>query len=54
MWEQDKIVSTKAGEPHTDSVPNRPKRTLGVLKGKIQTAPDFDETPLEVIEAFEG
>lgn len=30
------------------------KRVLGSLKGKIWIAPDFDETPQEIIDAFEG
>ena len=38
-----------------DLVPHRrAERKLGVLKGKIHIAPDFDETPPEVIDAFEG
>ncbi len=28
------------------------KRKLGVLKGQIWIAPDFDETPQEVIDSF--
>lgn len=30
------------------------KRPLGLFKGQIWIAPDFDETPEEVIAAFEG
>ena len=29
-----------------------PKRKMGALKGQIWIAPDFDETPQEVIDAF--
>lgn len=32
----------------------RRKRALGSLKGQIWIAPDFDETPQEIIDAFEG
>lgn len=31
----------------------RPARRLGLFDGKIFVAPDFDETPPEVIEALE-
>ena len=30
------------------------ERRLGSLKGKIWIAPDFDDTPQEIIDAFEG
>jgi prevent-host-death family protein len=30
------------------------KRPLGLFKGQIWIAPDFDETPEEIIAAFEG
>ena len=30
----------------------RPGRTPGILKGKIWLAPDFDETPQDVIDSF--
>ena len=32
----------------------RRERKLGALAGKMRIAADFDETPSEVIEAFEG
>ena len=54
-WRGERIVIAKAGKPYLDLVPHRgPERKLGALKGKIRIAPDFDETPLEVIEDFEG
>ena len=31
----------------------RPKRP-GLLRGRIHLAPDFDETPADVIDVFEG
>lgn len=30
------------------------RRTPGTLRGKIQMAPDFDETPDEIIDMFYG
>ena len=54
-WQGEKVVIAKAGKPYLDLVPHRaPERKLGALKGKIRVAPDFDETPQEVIDAFEG
>ncbi len=54
-WEGEEIVITKAGEPYLRLEPYRKpktKRKLGVLKGQIWIAPDFDETPQEVIDSF--
>ena len=55
-WKGEEIVIAKAGKPYLDLVPHRGRtpRKLGLLKGRIWIAPDFDETPMEVIEAFEG
>ncbi len=54
-WEGEEIVIAKAGEPYLRLEPYRKpktKRKSGVLKGKIWIAPDFDETPQEVIDSF--
>ena len=54
-WEGEQIVIAKAGEPYLRLLPYREKKTkrkLGALKGQIWIAPDFDETPQEVIDAF--
>ena len=54
-WEGEKIVITKAGEPYLRLEPYRKqkvKRKLGALKGQIWIAPDFDETPQDVIDSF--
>ena len=54
-WEGEEIVITKAGEPYLRLEPYREpktKRKSGVLKGQIWIAPDFDETPQEVIDSF--
>ena len=54
-WQGERVVIAKAGKPYLDLVPHRgSERKLGALKGKIWIAPDFDETPEEIIEAFEG
>ncbi len=54
-WEGEEIVIAKSGQPYLRLQPYREprgKRTLGTLAGQIRMAPDFDETPPEVIEAF--
>ena len=56
-WQGERVVIAKAGKPYLDLVPHRAKmgnRKLGLLKGQIWVAPDFDETPKQVIDAFEG
>ena len=54
-WQGERVVIAKAGKPYLDLVPHRgPERRLGALKGKISIGQDFDETPPEVIEDFEG
>lgn len=51
------IIISKAGKPLVKLVPldvdDRP-RIPGRFKGQIMIAPDFDETPEEIIAAFEG
>ena len=54
-WEGEEIVIAKAGEPYLRLEPYRErleKRKLGGLEGQIWIAPDFDETPQEVIDSF--
>lgn len=54
-WQGEEVVIAKAGEPYLRLEPYREqksKRKLGVLKGQIRMAPDFDETPQEVIDSF--
>ena len=54
-WQGEKVVIAKEGKPYLDLVPHRrPERKLGALKGQIWIAPDFDETPQEIIDAFES
>lgn len=40
----DNLKNTRIIET-IDSQIKKPKRRFGILKGKIQMAPDFDETP---------
>ena len=53
----EEVVIAKAGMPMVRLVPvqrdTRPRKP-GRFKGKISIAADFDHTPEEVIEAFEG
>ena len=54
-WEGEEIVIARSGEPYLRLEPyreRRARRTLGMLKGQIRIAPDFDETPREVIDSF--
>ncbi len=50
------IIGSDAGEPMAKIVPyqqkNPPRRILGVWKGKVKIADDFDEIPAEIAEAF--
>ena len=54
-WEGEEIIIAKAGEPYLRLEPYRRargRRTLGVFAGQIQLAPDFDETPQDVVDSF--
>ena len=56
-WEGEEVIIARSGKPYLRLVPYRPQknpRIPGDLKGQIWIAPDFDETPDEVIRAFEG
>ena len=56
-WQGEEVVIARDGEPYLYLRPYRgatKPRPLGLLKGKIWMAPDFDETPQDVIDAFEG
>ena len=55
--EGEELVLGKAGKPIARLVPYREvrqPRKPGRLAGKIWIAPDFDETPEDIIAAFEG
>lgn len=57
VWRGERVVIAKAGKPYLDLLPhreNRIQRKPGRFKGRIQMADDFDHTPEDIIEAFEG
>ena len=55
-WSGEEIVIARAGKPYLLLQPyrERRRREIGSLEGQIWSAEDFGDTPLEVIEAFEG
>ena len=56
-WQGEEVVIARDGEPYLYLLPYRgiarPRRP-GDLEGQVRMAPDFDETPQDVIDAFEG
>ena len=53
VWEGEEVVIARAGEPYLRLMPYRePDRRLGLLKGRIRIADDFDDTPQDVIDSF--
>jgi prevent-host-death family protein len=54
----EEVVIARAGKPAVRLVPvappKKPRRKPGLWKGKGWIAPDFDETPEWLIDAFEG
>ena len=57
VWRGERVIIAKAGKPYLDLLPHRdvrPPRRPGRFKGQIWMADDFDVTPDEVIDAFEG
>ena len=56
-WSGDTIIIAKAGKPYLDLIPHKvssQQRQPGRYKGKITISKDFDQTPIDIIEAFEG
>lgn len=56
-WNGDRIVIARAGKPYLDLLPHQaslPDRQPGRLKGEIVLGADFDQTPRDIIDAFEG
>jgi antitoxin (DNA-binding transcriptional repressor) of toxin-antitoxin stability system len=56
-WAGEEVVIAKAGKPYLDLVPHKQScepRVPGGYEGQIKIADDFDQTPSEVIAAFEG
>jgi prevent-host-death family protein len=54
----DEVTITSHGKPVAKIVPavaKRPRSALfGAMRGQITVAPDFDETPDDIIDAMEG
>jgi prevent-host-death family protein len=53
----EEVVIAKDGKPLVKLVPIRvpeAPRQPGRLRGRLRMAPDFDRTPEDVIDAFEG
>lgn len=54
----EETIIAKSGKPVAKLVPissEKPKRQLGVLKGKIKIADDFDAPlPSDIVNTFEG
>lgn len=49
------VTITRGGQPVARLVPvERRKIRFGTLKGQIEMADDFDETPEWLLDAFEG
>jgi len=56
-WAGDKIIIAKSGKPYLDLIPHKPvgiPRKPGKYKGQIKMADGFDQTPIDIIEDFEG
>ncbi|PLX79186.1 MAG: type II toxin-antitoxin system prevent-host-death family antitoxin [Desulfuromonas sp.] len=57
VWQGETVIIAKAGKPYLDLLPHREgriQRRPGRFKEEIVIAADFDRTPEEVINAFEG
>ena len=56
-WNGEVVIIAKAGKPYLDLLPhsksNKP-RVPGRYKDSIKMTDDFDATPHDIIEAFEG
>ena len=57
VWQGEKVVIAKAGEPYLDLVPHCPEREPrepGGWEGQVRIAADFDEQNEELVALFEG
>jgi len=57
VWQGETVVITKAGIPYLDLLPHQGRaaqRKPGRYKNQITMSEDFDQTPQELIDAFEG
>lgn len=56
-WAGEKVVIAKAGKPYLDLKPHKEDqapRIPGRYKGQFKIHDDFDETPEDLIAAFEA
>ena len=56
-WSGVTVVIAKAGKPYLDLLPHKDvtkPRKPGRYKGRIRISGNFDHTPDDVIDAFEG
>ncbi|HLD69015.1 MAG TPA: type II toxin-antitoxin system prevent-host-death family antitoxin [Pseudomonas sp.] len=56
-WQGERVVIAKAGKPYLDLLPHQAEprtRQPGRLKGQIRMAANFEQTPDDIIEVFEG
>ena len=52
-WEGEEIVIARNGKPYLRLTPyERSPRIPGLWKDKVWIAPDFDDTPQDVIDSF--
>ncbi|MEM8492249.1 MAG: type II toxin-antitoxin system prevent-host-death family antitoxin [Pseudomonadota bacterium] len=57
VWKGERVIIASAGKPYLELLPyceTRKPRTPGRFAGQIKIAPDFDTTPIDVLDAFEG
>ena len=57
VWQGETVVIAKAGKPYLDLLPyseDRIQRKPGRFKGQIRIADDFERTPEDILDAFEG
>lgn len=53
----EEVIISKAGKPVARLIPytvRKKPRRLGILKGQVRIAPDFDELPPALAAAFRG
>ena len=55
-WKGERVIISRAGKPYLELIPYREQkvRKPGRFKGMIQMDDDFDNTPDDIIDAFEG
>ena len=57
VWKGERVIIAKAGRPYLDLVPHRElviERVPGLFEGEIWMADDFDVTPDDLLDDFEG